>query len=111
MQLPAEGQWEVAARGGLRGAAFTWGDEPERPDQRLGNYWHGEFPYLPDTGYGQTMPVGSFPANGYGLFDMAGNAWEWGPHWDGDTPPNPPRCAPARLVPAPPPRPTPPNAR
>ena len=53
------GRWPPAA--GWTGAAYTWGDEPERPGQRLANYWHGEFPYLPDTGYGRTAPVGSFP--------------------------------------------------
>ena len=84
-ELPTEAQWEVAARGGLAGTAFTWGDEPERPGQRLANYWHGEFPYLPDTGYGTTSAVGSFAPNGYGLHDMAGNVWEWTTDWWADT--------------------------
>jgi sulfatase modifying factor 1 len=85
IQLPTEAQWEVAARGGLAAAVYTWGDESERPGQRLANYWHGEFPYLPDTGYGTTSPVGSFEPNGYGLYDMAGNVWEWTTDWWADT--------------------------
>jgi formylglycine-generating enzyme required for sulfatase activity len=84
-QLPTEAQWEVAARGGLAGAVYTWGDEHERPGERLANYWHGEFPYLPDTGYGTTSAVGSFEPNGYGLYDMAGNVWEWTTDWWADT--------------------------
>lgn len=75
--LPTEAQWETAARGGLPHSRFTWGDTPEQEGQRLANYWHGEFPYLPVRGYGQTSPVGSFAPNGYGLYDMAGNIWEW----------------------------------
>jgi formylglycine-generating enzyme required for sulfatase activity len=81
LALPTETQWEVAARGGLTGAAYTWGDAPESHGERLANYWHGEFPYLPDTGYGTTQPVGSFAPNGYGLCDMAGNVWEWTLDW------------------------------
>ncbi|TFV60908.1 formylglycine-generating enzyme family protein [Mycobacterium sp. PS03-16] len=77
LALPTETQWETAARGGLRGAAYTWGDEPESEGQRLANYWHGDFPWRPESGYGRTAAVGSFPPNGYGLYDMAGNVWEW----------------------------------
>ncbi|MEU4324221.1 formylglycine-generating enzyme family protein [Nonomuraea dietziae] len=82
--LPTEAQWEYAARGGLEGAAFTWGDEP-RPEGRLmANTWDGDdFPWRStgESGWSGTAPVGSFPPNDYGLFDMAGNVWEWTSDW------------------------------
>ncbi|MCK0172985.1 formylglycine-generating enzyme family protein [Mycolicibacterium sp. F2034L] len=77
LALPTEAQWETAARGGLREATFTWGDEPEQAGHKLANYWHGDFPWRPEPGYGRTASVGSYPPNGYGLYDMAGNVWEW----------------------------------
>jgi sulfatase modifying factor 1 len=79
--LPTEAEWEAAARGGLHQTIFTWGDEPEPADDRLANFWHGDFPWRPDRGYGATTPVGSFPPNGYGLYDMAGNVWDWTADW------------------------------
>jgi formylglycine-generating enzyme required for sulfatase activity len=82
-RLPSEAEWEYAARGGLESAAYTWGDHPEPEDERLANYWHGEFPWQAAPGYGTTTPCGSFPANGYGLFDTAGNVWEWTSDWYG----------------------------
>jgi formylglycine-generating enzyme required for sulfatase activity len=80
-KLPSEAEWELAARGGLQDAAYVWGDEPEAPGDRLANYWHGDFPWRPESDYGTRAPVGSFPANGFGLFDMAGNVWEWTVDW------------------------------
>ncbi|MBF6143793.1 formylglycine-generating enzyme family protein [Nocardia nova] len=79
--LPTEAQWEAAARGGVEGAEFTWGEEGESGDRRLANYWHGDFPWRPDRGYGHTAAVGSYAPNDYGLFDMAGNVWEWTGDW------------------------------
>lgn len=77
--LPTEAEWEFAARGGLDGAVFVWGDEFAPKGRIRANTWQGEFPWqnLKTDGYERTSPVGAFPANGYGLYDMAGNVWEW----------------------------------
>lgn len=82
-RLPSEAEWELAARRGLDGANNTWGDQPEPQGERLADYWHGDFPWRPAPGYGSTTPAGSFPANGHGLFDMAGTVWEWTTDWYG----------------------------
>ncbi len=81
--LPSEAEWEFAARGGLEGAEFTWGDEFTPQGRHMANTWQGEFPWqnLELDGHRGTSPVGSYPANGYGLHDMAGNVWEWTTDW------------------------------
>jgi formylglycine-generating enzyme len=77
--LPSEAEWEFAARGGLEDATYVWGDEFAPEGRMLANTWQGEFPWqnLATDGYEGTSPVVAFPANGYGLYDMAGNVWEW----------------------------------
>ncbi|MGA6988190.1 MAG: formylglycine-generating enzyme family protein [Terriglobales bacterium] len=82
-ELPTEAEWEFAARGGLDGKKFTWGDEHSPGGKAMANSWQGEFPWqnLLHDGYEGTSPVGSFAPNGYGLYDMAGNVWEWTCDW------------------------------
>jgi formylglycine-generating enzyme len=77
--IPTEAEWEYAARGGEDGLPYAWGTELAPKGRMMANYWQGEFPWqnLALDGYERTAPVGSFPPNGYGLFDMIGNAWEW----------------------------------
>jgi formylglycine-generating enzyme required for sulfatase activity len=81
--LPTEAEWEFASRGGLHGAVFAWGNEDFPEGKPMANTWQGEFPWqnLKLDGFAKTSPVGSFPANGYGLFDICGNVWEWTSDW------------------------------
>jgi formylglycine-generating enzyme required for sulfatase activity len=85
-ELPTEAEWEFAARGGLAGAEFAWGNEFTPNGKYMANTWQGKFPYQNtlEDGFEGTSPVGSFPANGYGLIDITGNVWEWTLDWYAD---------------------------
>jgi formylglycine-generating enzyme required for sulfatase activity len=86
--LPTEAEHEFAARGGLEGKEFAWGDELSPGGQMMANYWQGRFPHSNtlDDGWERTSPVRSFPPNGHGLYDMIGNVWEWTRDWWSDQP-------------------------
>jgi formylglycine-generating enzyme required for sulfatase activity len=82
-RLPTEAQWEFAARGGLEGKKYVWGDEPFSEEHPQCNNFQGHFPdnNTAKDGYTRTSPVKAFPPNGYGLYDMAGNVWQWCEDW------------------------------
>ncbi len=82
--LPTEAEWEFAARGGLEGAEYAWGDELTPDGRQMANTWQGAVPAAKtssSTATTRTSPVRAFPPNGYGLYDMIGNVWEWTTDW------------------------------
>jgi sulfatase modifying factor 1 len=82
-ELPSEAEWEFAARSGLDGAEFAWGNEFTPGGKHMANTWQGNFPHenLCSDGFDRTSPVTAFPPNGYGVHDMIGNVWEWTTDW------------------------------